>query len=122
MRYRDETRDTERNRQMPEQARIQWILDLKQRANKNGYAQKPRAAANRRRKPRQMNQPATRLRERFTGRDAALRRPVGAARRPYLRKPMKQIPKRKDSFQPQIDPDGINNGVINHDRSEETLS
>ena len=35
---------------------------------------------------------------------------------------MKQIPKRKNSFQPQIDPDGINNGVVNHDRSEETLS
>ena len=35
---------------------------------------------------------------------------------------MKQIPKRKDSFQPQIDPDGINNGVVNHDGGEETLS
>ena len=41
MRDCDETRDTERNRQMPEQARIQRILDLKQRADKNGYAQEP---------------------------------------------------------------------------------
>ena len=37
-------------------------------------------------------------------------------------KPMKQVPKRKDSFKPQIDPDGINNGVVNYDGSEETLS
>ena len=36
-------------------------------------------------------------------------------------KPMKQIPKRKDSFQPQINPDRINNGVVNHDGNEETL-
>ena len=63
MRDRDETRDTERNRQMPEQARIQRILDLKQRANKNGYAQEPGDAANRRCKPGQMNQAPTRLRE-----------------------------------------------------------
>src|SRR6476646_5485701 len=122
MRDGDETRDAERNRQMPEQPWIQRILHLKQRADKNRYAEKPGGAANRRCKPRQMNQSPTRLRERFTGRDAALRRPVGAARRPYLRKPMKQMPKRKDSFQPQIDPDRINNGVVNHDSSEETLS
>ena len=56
MRDRDETRDTERNRQMPEQARIQRILDLKQRASKDGYAQEPRETANRRREPGQMNQ------------------------------------------------------------------
>mgnify|MGYP003694029209 CR=1 FL=1 len=61
MRDRDETRDTERNRQMPEQARIQRILDLKQRADKDGYAQEPGGAANRRCKPRQMNQAPTRL-------------------------------------------------------------
>jgi hypothetical protein len=36
--------------------------------------------------------------------------------------PMKQIAKRKDSFQPQIDPDGINNGVVGNNRGEETLS
>src|SRR4029077_20772439 len=110
MRDRDETRDTKRNRQMPEQARVQRILDLKQRADKNGYAQEPGGAANRRCKPGQMNQPATRLREFLQ------RRSVIAV---FRLKPMKQIPKRKDSFQPQIDPDGINNAVVNHYRSEE---
>ena len=109
---RNETRDTERNRQMPEQARIQRILDLKQRADKNRYAQKPGDAANRRCKPGQMNQSPTRLRE-FLQRRAVI---AG-----FRLKAMKQIPKRKDSFQPQIDPDGINNGVVNHYRSEETL-
>ena len=63
MRDRDETRDTERNRQMPEQARIQRILHLKQRADKNRYAQEPGEAANRRCKPGQMNQAPPRLRE-----------------------------------------------------------
>src|SRR5258705_9001307 len=113
MRERDETRDTERNRQMPEQAWIQRILHLKQRADKNGYAQEPGGAANRRCKPRQMNQASTRPCEFLK------RRSVIAG---FCLKPMKQIPKRKDSFQPQIDPDGINNGVVNHDGSKETLS
>ena len=113
MRDRDETRDTERNRQMPEQARIQRILHLKQRANKNGYAPEPGGAANRCCKPGQMNQAPTRPRE-FLQRRSLI---IG-----FRLKPMKQIPKRKDSFQPQMDPDGINNGVVNQDRSEETLS
>src|SRR6478609_6834767 len=120
MRDGDETRDAERNRQVPEQPWIQRILHLKQRANKNRYAQEPGGAANRRCKPRQMNQSPTRLRERFIGRNAALSRKrsgVGAARQPCLRKAMKQIPKRKDSFQPKIDPDRINNGVVNEDGS-----
>lgn len=113
MRDRDETRDAERNRQVPEQARIQRILHLKQRANKNRYAQEPGDAANRRCKPGQMNQSPARLRE------FLLRRWLIAG---FRLKPMKQIAKRKDSFQPQINSDGINNGVVNHDRSEETLS
>ena len=113
MRDRDETRDTKRNRKMPEQARIQRILDLKQRASKNGYAQEPGGAANRRCKPRQMNQASTRPCEFLK------RRSVIAG---FCLKPMKQIPKRKISFQPQIDPDGINNGVVDGDRGEETLS
>ena len=91
MRDRDETRDTKRNRKMPEQARIQRILDLKQRASKNGYAQEPGEAANRRRKPGQMNQAPARLRE------FVKRRSLVAG---FRLKPMKQIPKRKDSFQP----------------------
>ena len=114
MRDRDETRDTKRNRQMPEQARIQRILDLKQRANKNGYAQEPGEAANRRRKPGQMDQPPARLREFAVA--AVCWSPA------FRLKPMKQIPKRKDSFQPQIDPDGVNNSVVNDNRGEETLS
>src|SRR4029077_19305313 len=113
MRDRDETRDTERNRQMPEQARVQRILHLKQRTDKNGYAQKPGGTANRRCKPGQMNQAPTRLCEFLQ------RRWLIAG---FRLKPTKQIAKRKDSFQPQIDPDGINNGVVNHDGSEETLS
>src|SRR4029077_19794185 len=113
MRDRDETRDTKRNRQMPKQARIQRILHLKQRANKNGYAQEPGGAANRCCKPGQMNQAPTRLRE-FLQRRALI---AG-----FRLKAMKKIPKQKDSFQPQIDPDGINNGVVNHDGSKETLS
>ena len=113
MRERDETRDTERNRQMPEQAWIQRILHLKQRTGKKGYAQKPGGTANRRCKPGQMNQAPTRLCE------FVKRRSLIAG---FRLKPMKQISKRKNSFQPQIDPDGINNGVVNHDRSEETLS
>ncbi len=113
MRDRDETRDTKRNRQMPEQARIQRILDLKQRASKNGYAHEPGQAANRRCKPGQMNQAPTRLRE-FVKRRSLI---------PGFRlKPMKQIAKRKDSFQPQIDPDGVNNSVVDDNRGEETLS
>jgi len=91
MRDRDETRDTKRNRQMPEQARIQRILDLKQRASENGYAQEPGEAANRRRKPGQMDQSPARLRE------FVKRRSLVAG---FRLKPMKQIPKRKDSFQP----------------------
>ena len=125
MRNRDKARDAKRNRQMPEQTRIQRILHLKQRADKNGYAQEPGEATNRRCEPGQMNQAPPRFRDQFTGGDAALSRKcsgVGAARRPYLRKPMKQVSKRKDSFQPQINPDGINNGVVNHDRSEEAVS
>src|SRR5207245_1589671 len=110
---RDETRDTKRNRQMPEQARIQWILDLKQRASKNGYAQKPGDAANRRCKPGQMNQAPTRLRE-FVWRRSQI---AG-----FRLKPMKQIAKRKDSFHPQIHADGINNGVVNEDGGEEPVS
>jgi len=110
---RSSRKKTGNNPQMPEQARIQWILHLKQRADKNRYAQKPGAAANRGGKPGQVNQPATRLRE-FLQRRALI---VG-----FPLKAMKQIPKRKDAFQPQIDPDGINNGVVNHYRSEETLS
>src|SRR4029077_2794079 len=110
---RDETRDAERNRQMPEQARIQWILDLSQRADKDWYAQEPGDAANRRCKPRQMNQAPTRLCE-FVKRRSLI---IG-----FRLKPMKQIPKRKDSFQPQIDAEGINNGVVDDHRSEETLS
>ena len=98
---------------MPEQTRIQRILHLKQRTDKNGYAQKPGDAANRGCKPGQMNQAPTRLRE-FLQRRSLI---IG-----FRLKPMKQIPKRKDSFQPQMDPDGINNGVVNQDRSEETLS
>ena len=113
MRDRDETRDTERNRQMPEQARIQRILHLKQRADKNGYAQEPGDAANRSCKPGQMNQAPTRLCEFLQ------RRSLIAG---FRLNPMKQVPKRKDSFQPQIDPDGINDGVVNHNRSEEALS
>src|SRR6478609_4560304 len=110
---RDETRDTERNRQMPEQARVQRILHLKQRANKNGYAQKPGGTANRGCKPGQMNQAPTRLCE------FVKRRSLIAG---FRLKAMKQIPKRKDSFQPQIDANGINNSVVNHDGSKETLS
>ena len=68
MGHRDETRDTERNWQMPEETRIQWILDLKQRANKDRYAQEPGDAANRRCKPRQVNQTPARLRQ-FLKRD-----------------------------------------------------
>ena len=34
---------------------------------------------------------------------------------------MKQIAKRKDSFQPQIHPDGINNGVVNENGGEEAV-
>src|SRR5258708_33212624 len=113
MRERDETRDTERNRQMPEQAWIQRILHLKQRADKNGYAQKPGGAANRRCKPGQMNQASTRPCEFLK------RRSVIAG---FCLEPMKQIPKRKDSFQPQIDPDGINKSVGDDNRGEETLS
>ena len=113
MRDRDETRDTKRNRQMPEQARIQRILHLKQRADKNRYAQEPGDTANRRCKPGQMNQAPTRLCE------LVKRRSLIAG---FRLKPMKQIAKRKDSFQPQIDPDGINNGVVDDNRGEETLS
>ena len=65
---RNETRNTERNRQMPEQTRFQRILDLKQRTNKDRYAQVPGDAANRRCKPRQMNQTSARLRQ-FLERD-----------------------------------------------------
>src|SRR5258707_183500 len=99
MRERDETRDTERNRQMPEQAWIQRILHWKPRADKNGYAQEPGGTANRRCKPGQMNQAPTCLCE------FVKRRSVIAG---FRLKPTKQIAKRKDSFQPQIDPDGIN--------------
>jgi len=53
---------------MPQQARIQWILDLKQRASKDRYAQEPGDAANRRCKPRQVNQTPARLRQ-FLERD-----------------------------------------------------
>ena len=113
MRDGDETRDAERNRQVPQQPWIQRILDLKQRTNKNRYAQEPGGAANRRRKPRQMNQSSTRLREFLQ------RRWLIAG---FRLKPMKQMPERKNSFQPQINSDGINNGVVNHDRNEETLS
>jgi len=113
MRDRDETRDTKRNRQMPEQTRIQRILHLNQCADEDGYAQEPGDAANRRCKPGQMNQAPTRLCE------FVKRRSLIAG---FRLKPMKQVPKRKDSFQPQIDPDGINNGVVNYDGSEETLS
>src|SRR4029077_451478 len=99
----EKPRDTKQNRKMPEQARIQWILDLKQPADKNGYAQEPGGAANRRCTPRQMNQAPTRLCEFVTRR---------AFTTGLRLKPMKQIPKRKDSFQPQIDAEGINNGVV----------
>src|SRR5260370_34165743 len=91
MRERDETRDTERNRQVPEKARIQRILDLKQRTDKDGYAQEPGGAANRRCKPRQMNQAPTRPCE------FVKRRSVIAGFRP---KPLKQIAQRKESLQP----------------------
>src|SRR5215211_905133 len=110
---RDETRNTKRNRQMPEQARIQRILDLKQRASENGYAQEPGEAANRRCKPRQMNQAPARLCQ------FVKRRSLIAG---FRSKPMEQIAKRKDSFQPQIHADGVNNSVVDDDRSEETLS
>lgn len=113
MRDGDETRDAERNRQVPEQPWIQRILHLKQRTNKNRYAQEPGGAANRRCKPRQMNQSSTRLREFLQ------RRWLIAG---FRLEPMKQMPKRKDSFQPQINSDGINNGVVNHNGGEETLS
>ena len=53
---------------MPQQARIQWILDLKQRASKDRYAQELGDAANRRCKPRQVNQTPARLRQ-FLERD-----------------------------------------------------
>ena len=89
---------------MPEQARIQRILHLKQRANKNRYAQEPGHAANRRCKPGQMNQSPTRLREFLIG---TPRRGVRSARSPtYLRKPMKQIAKRKIRFSHRYTPMG----------------
>ena len=47
---------------MPEQARIQRMLDLQQRADKDGYAQEPGDATDRRGKPGQMNQAPARLR------------------------------------------------------------
>ena len=115
MRDRNETRDAERNRQMPEQTRIQRILHLNQRADKDGYAQEPGDAANRRCKPGQMNQAPTRLGQ------FLLSRLVGITAGVRLQ-PMKQTPKRKDSFQPQTDPDGINNSVVNDNRGEEALS
>ena len=115
MRDRNETRDAERNRQMPEQTRIQRILHLNQRADKDGYAQEPGDAANRRCKPGQMNQAPTRLSQ------FLLSRLVGITAGVRLQ-PMKQTPKRKDSFQPQTDPDGINNSVVNDNRGEEALS
>src|SRR5205809_7472260 len=109
MRDRDETRDTERNRQVPEQARIQRILDLNERADKNGYAQEPGDAANRRCKPRQMNKPPARLRKFLK------RRSLIAG---FRLKPMEQISERKNSFQPQIHPDGVNNSVVDDNGSE----
>src|SRR5215471_5450020 len=119
---RDESRDTERNRQMPQQSRIQRILDFKQRAYKNRYAQEPGDAANRRCKPRQMNQAPARLRQRGSG--------IGILpmfTRDWLEanatiETLQQTAKRKNSFDPQKDPDGINDGVINDHCTEETMS
>jgi len=88
-------------------------LNLKQRANENGYAQEPGDAANRRCKPGQMNQPSTRLRQ------LVQRRCLTAD---ISLKPMKQVSKRKNSFQPKINTDGVNESVVNDDRAEETLS
>src|SRR4029453_12703830 len=104
MRDGDETRDAERNRQMPEQPRIQRILNLKQRADKNGYAQEPSDAANRRCKPGQMNQSPARLRELLQ------RRSLIAG---FRLKETKQIPERKNPLEPQIHADGVNNSVVN---------
>ena len=97
---------------MPEQARIQRILDLKQRADENRDAQEPGDAANRRCEPGQMDQAAARLRQ------SLYRRRITAGIR---LKSMKQIAKRKNSLQPQIDTDRINNGVVGDNRGEETL-
>src|SRR5258708_33189610 len=103
MRERDETRDTERNRQMPEQAWIQRILHLKQRADKNGYAQEPGGAANRRCKPRQMNQASTRRCE-FSTRRARVAR--------SCLEPAKPNPQRKGPRRPPTDANGSTNGVV----------
>ncbi len=113
MRDRNETQEGKRNRQVPEQTRIQRILHLNQRADKDGYAQEPGDAANRRCKPGQMNQTPTRLcqlvQRRCLTADISL-------------KPMKQVSKRKNSFQPKINTDGVNENVVNDDRAKETLS
>src|SRR2546429_374981 len=48
---------------MPEQARREWALNLKERAKKNRNAKKPRHSSDGRAKPRQVNQAAPRLRQ-----------------------------------------------------------
>src|SRR6266516_1267681 len=94
---------------MPQQPRIERMLNLKERAKKDRNAQKPCDAANCRGKPWQMNQSPARLRERFR-----IGRPPGA-------EAVEQIAKRENSFDPQKNADRVNDAVIEYDRFEEAL-
>src|ERR1700730_2402779 len=109
MRHCDESGNAERNRQMHEQSRIKWVLNVQERANKNGNAQKPGNTANCRSKPWQMNQSTACLckRRRFGYRSGA--------------KTMKQITKRQNSAEPHENADRINCDVVNDDGFKKTL-
>ena len=109
MRHCDEPGNAERNRQMHDQSRIKWILNLQERANKNRNAQKPGNTANCRSKPWQMNQSAARSHK--------WRRIDRWSRT----KTVEQFAKRENSAEPQDNADGIDYEIVNDDRFEKTL-
>ncbi len=85
------------------------MLNLKERAKKDGNAQKPCDATNGRGKPWQMNQSPARLSE---------RRRIGCRSGAEA---VKQVAKRENSFDPQKHADRVNDAVIKYDRFEEAL-
>src|SRR5438270_13735550 len=103
MRHCDESGNAERNRQMHEQLRIKWILNVQERANKNGNAQKPGNTTNCGSNPWQMNQ--------STARGRKSRRIDRGSRA----KTVEPITKRADAAEPQKRADRVHREAVHGD-------
>jgi len=94
---------------VPEQSRVERRLHLHERAKKNGNAQKPRAAANRRGEPRQMDEPRARPRERLR---------IDYRSTTKVAKSRSEV---ANPFHPKPDPDRKDQCIVNDDCRKEAL-